>query len=691
MSTGENTQATPANLEADTQSAPGPAPARPARPATPVGTSGRPHRARPYVVSFTAYLAIAVAFWWGAWSTHPTTTATCGCGDASLFLWFLEWPAYALAHGHNLLYSTALFHPGGFNLLSNTGVLAIGVAVTPITWLFGSVASLNVVSTLIPVLSAMSMFWLLRRWVRWAPAAFIGGLLFGFSPLVLSGLSSGWLTMYIAVPPLIVACLDELFIRQRRRPVAAGVVLGGLVVVQFFISTEVLAITAVTVSIGVVVIAAYAALRSPQDLRRRARHAGPGAAMALLVAVPLLAYPVWFALAGPAHLSGRVWPGVPPGYFGTRFSSFLQLDSTAEATVQMQRFGAYQGTAFHQAEYVGLGLLAVVIIGTVIWHRDRRLWLFGSVGAISVTLCLTSLTQVNHFWVPWRVLGHVPVIQNILPIRFVAMTFLCAGVMVALIVDHVHGSVLQLGERASGRSSEPPATSRPRRWSRRKLLLARSGAAVAGLAVSLIALVPIASTYAGNLPLTMQPVVLPQWFASVAPHLAPGQVILTYPPVFGGIEAPMAWQAVDRLSFSLVGGGGPGSVPERAGAERPGFTVLAGATLGLDPTSSFSPSAITSVRNALIGWGTTLVVIPDQPSLPRYDQGNHTAYAVGLITLALGVGPQYRAQAWTWAVGRVVSPSVPIEPEAFRLCVGTGNYQPGPPQTVPDCVLGRHK
>jgi hypothetical protein len=151
----------------------------------------------------------------------------------------------------------------------------------------------------------------------------------------------------------------------------------------------------------------------------------------------------------------------------------------------------------------------------------------------------------------------------------------------------------------------------------------------------------------------------------------------------------MAWQAVDRLSFSLIGGGGPGSVPERAGAERPGFTVLADATLGLDPTSSFSPSAIASVRNALIGWGTTLVVIPDQPNLPRYDQGNHTAYAVGLITLALGVGPQYRAQARTWTVGPTISPSVQIDPTAFRLCVGTTNYRPGPPQTVPACVLGR--
>ena len=97
------------------------------------------------------------------WTTHPTATATCGCGDPALFMWFLEWPAYALAHGHNPFYSTAMFHPGGINLLSNTSVLAIGVPLAPVTWLFGPVATLNVAQTLAPVLSALSTFWLLRR------------------------------------------------------------------------------------------------------------------------------------------------------------------------------------------------------------------------------------------------------------------------------------------------------------------------------------------------------------------------------------------------------------------------------------------------------------------------------------------------------------------------------------------------
>ena len=77
---------------------------------------------RPAVLggAFAVYLVVSIVLWWHVWSSHPTTVTTCGCDDPSLFLWFLEWPAYALAHGHNPFYSTALFHPGGINLLSNT-------------------------------------------------------------------------------------------------------------------------------------------------------------------------------------------------------------------------------------------------------------------------------------------------------------------------------------------------------------------------------------------------------------------------------------------------------------------------------------------------------------------------------------------------------------------------------------------
>ena len=126
------------------------------------------------LVAAALYLVASIVVWWDVWSGHPTSSTGCGCGDSSLFTWFLAWPAYAITHGANPFFSTRLFHPEGVNLLANTSQLAIGVTLVPVTWIFGPIASLNVALTLSPALSALAMFVLLRRWVHWQPAAFVG-------------------------------------------------------------------------------------------------------------------------------------------------------------------------------------------------------------------------------------------------------------------------------------------------------------------------------------------------------------------------------------------------------------------------------------------------------------------------------------------------------------------------------------
>ena len=147
------------------------------------GSTAR-HGWRSLLIGTCGYLLLSFFIWSNVWR-HPTSTTTCGCGDSSLFTWFIEWPAYAISHGLDPFFSTAMHVPGGVNLLANTSVIGLGFVLAPVTWLFGPVASLNVALTLAPVLSALSMFILLRRWVSWTPAAFIGGLLYGFSPFIL--------------------------------------------------------------------------------------------------------------------------------------------------------------------------------------------------------------------------------------------------------------------------------------------------------------------------------------------------------------------------------------------------------------------------------------------------------------------------------------------------------------------------
>ena len=217
------------------------------------------------------------SLWWGIWSAHPTATTTCGCGDAARFLWFFEWPAFALAHGHSLVYSQWLFHPTGINLLNDTSVLALGLVLTPVTLAFGPVAAMNVALTLAPFLSALAMFALLRRWVQWVPAAFVGGLVFGFSPFLITELALNQLNIaFMAIPPLVVIALDELLIRQRRSPYRIGAGLAALLVVQFFLSTEVLVITVLFGVVAVLLIVGFVALRQPGEVgpRMNLRTAG---------------------------------------------------------------------------------------------------------------------------------------------------------------------------------------------------------------------------------------------------------------------------------------------------------------------------------------------------------------------------------------------------------------------------------
>ena len=628
-------------------------------------SSRRLHPLAGMALAFAGYLVLSVVLWWQVWSNHPTSTATCGCGDTSLFLWFLEWPAYAIAHGHNLFFSTALFHPGGIDLLSNTSVLAIGVPLAPITWLWGPVAALNLALTLTPAVSGLAMYWLLRRWVRWAPAAFIGGLVFGFSPFVITNLASAHLmTAALALLPLMVACLDELLVRQRHRPATVGLVLGLLLAVQFFVGTEVLAMVVVMGVVAVVLVGAYGAVGHRDELVARAPHAALGLGVTALVAALLLAYPLWVALAGPAHLSGLVWPTHPAWKGGIRLHAAWRVTYNNPAPVRW--LSGYQGPALPTGDYLGLGVLAVLVCGVVGFRRDRRLWSFGAVGLVAALLALGS----QSYWTPWRVIARVPVLQNVIPGRMMAVVTLCVAVMLGVIVDRTRSTVLSV-------SGGPDARETPSRRARHRAgaratgatngvgsLAARLAGAVVALGVAAVAVVPMASAVASNVPLTARPITTPPWFATAGATLPPNQVLLTFPlPAVGGDS--MAWQAMAGLPYAMATGSGPGSVIARAGPERAGEEVLLSGSPLLGSPPVLTRARVEAVRQALAGWGVTVVAVPEASYLVApYNQPPQIAWAVALFTEAVGRTPEYRGGTWIWR--HVTSPG------ALRSTHGTG-------------------
>jgi hypothetical protein len=568
-----------------------------------------------FAVVALLYLLAGFVLWVHAWTAGATTHTLCGCGDPALFLWFLQWPATALAHGHNPFFSTALFHPGGINLLAQTSVEAIGLPLAPVTWIWGPVATLNVASTLIPAITAFTAFVAVRRWAPWTPAAFVGGLLYGFSPFVLTSLEFAHLmTAALMLLPLILLVLDDILVRQRHSPIWTGVALGVLVFVQFFLSSELLAIAAITVVACLVVLVVAALVADRNELRRRAPHAATGLAVGLGVGAVLLAYPVWFALAGPAHLSGLVWPNV--GIIGGFVPSSFVSASFPNPGSAFLPLGGYEGAPLGSAAYLGWSLLAVLVAGTVAFRRDRRLWFFGFLLAFCA---VCSLGIRRGQWEPARLFDHVPVLENVIEQRFMAVGFLAAAVLLAVILDHVHR------------------------------LLPDWRGVLSALAVAAVALVPMSVTFGDRLPFAMRPVVLPRWYTSVAPHLPPGRVLLSYPAPFTGIQSAMAWQAVDAMHYSQAGGGGPQGVASRAGVAAPGFRVLTDLTFGIGvPTPSGTPAQYAAVRHALDVWQVDTVVVSTNTAAPTFQQGRDPVYAAAFMTGALGRLPRLQAGAWVW-------------------------------------------
>jgi hypothetical protein len=642
-----------------------------------VAAPRRPGGARAVVGALAAYLLLSAIVWSNVWTTSPSSVTTCGCGDTSLFIWFLEWPAYAISHGLNPLHASAAGYPSGVNLLSNTSELAFGVLLAPITWVFGPIATLNVALTLSPALSAWTMFILIRRWTpRWV-AAFAGGLLYGFSPFILSSLADAHLMLGMAaVPPLIVLCLHELLIRQKWNPLATGAALAVLVALQFFIGTEVLLMVALMTVVGVALTVIYVALRAPDALRRHARYAITGLVAGSIFTLILLAYPALYALDGPTHLSGSIWPGNPSIFMGPPLRDYvIPQPLTASFDGALGPLARVAST-----QYVGIGLVIVLLVGTFRFRRDRRLWLFGALSLVSIAFTLGATPHRLSLWSP---LGRLPLFENILPYRFALTTYLAFAVMLGLIIDHTIGTV----ERRSGPAR--PSPEGPGQESS----LPHWAPTASGVVVALVALLPLAAYLAPTVPVRTERVVLPSWFRQTAGHLHGHQVILVLPTSSTGIsDSAMTWQAVDGMAFSMIGVAGPTDSPNRIPPrDQLGMSTINAATIFTPPpTQLITARNIEATRSMMDHLGVTTVVIVAQQKLPPYDRVESVPIAVMLMTAVTGTVPRYVSGAWVWTgVDNAGSPSIPTVATVASCADRAVSADEATVGGAARCILGR--
>jgi hypothetical protein len=579
------------------------------------------HRAGVHLGVIAAFTLPAVVLWWNAWRMGAASTVRCACLDPGQQVWFVAWPAYAVAHGLSPFSSTWLWPPHGVNLLDNTSSPLVGVVLSPVTWLFGPFASTTVALTLAPGLSAWGCWVACRRFVTWAPAWWVGGYLFGYSPFVVESVAQGHLsTGLLVVPPLMLAVLHEMTVRQQRSAVWCGVALGLLVFAQLLISAELLTVMAVVVPIGLLAAAAMAPRRALSSLPFAVRSF----AVAAVVSLVLAAAPAWDTVAGPQHIRGSVWSSLHDFFTAAAWELW-----SAGPTRSLLFTGGRQGP---QLQFLGYGLLAVAGASVVIAWRRRVVWLMVIVAVVSTVLSwggilwLSADHPVFSRWLPWQWFTNLSVLDDINAVHFSFLADLAAAIVVAIGLDALHGDRL---------------------W--RRLPAAGRVVVLAGVAVLLV--VPVWGEYGA--PLSVQRVWVPQWYGTAGLQVPPGSVVTSYPfPSSAAVNSgPMVWQASDDMRFRLAGG--YVKVPGR-GRGTLGTGPVGSATWTLDNltlasagqlrTLPLSVAQLQNLRWALRGWGTSYIVVTDTAAA--------ATEAAAVFTAATGRIPQVTEGAWVWNLRR---------------------------------------
>ena len=521
-------------------------------------------RCGPALVSIGLYCAAATFMyrWTGAFST--TRLTGCACTDTVQEVWFLAWPAYAITHAHNIFFSNWIDYPFGVNLGVNTSFPLLGILATPLTLTLGPVFSYNFLLWLAFPASATSMMFVLRRFTSWWPAAFIGGLLYGFSAYMVG---QGWghlHLVFVPIPPLVLLTLHELFVRQRRSAPRTGLVLGVLCAAQYLISPEILATTVLISGIGAVVLIIVARRRA---VREHWRHAAIGLGYAVGLCGVVLAYPIWFTFAGAQHLVGAVHSPASLGRYSGDVAGFLLPTSDERfAPAQLVTAGSSltAGDVSENGLYLGLPLV-LVLVGFTAVLRKRGLVLFSAV-MILVAFVLSlgaRLTYGGHptgFPLPWSLALRIPILQEAITARFSLYMQLFAAIVLAVGLDSLRNrAVIVTVRRGSptrpGRKTIEIDPTSARAWSAGQRPW--SAAALAVGVVALVALVP--NSYSSG------SASVPRLFTTAAVRQIPeGASVLFYPyQDHPNVEGMLAQVDAD-MRFKIYGGfafiPGPGGI-----------------------------------------------------------------------------------------------------------------------------------
>jgi len=508
-----------------------------------------------YEFTFVAasYLIAAIVVTALLWKDPSSRIVAGNPGDPNQAAWWMRYTADAIAHWHlPALITSGMNAPTGVSAMWNPSLLAPGVALSPLTLMFGPQVSLNVLLTVGFAGSATSLYWVLRRWSVSVPAAVAGGLAYGFSPALTQSAIGHYDLQFAVFPPLIAYFAARLLTgrpggeRAGRDPAGslrAGACLGLTAALQLLTCEELLFNTVVAIAVGLVTVlvtkarAIRALIAGPPDpaTSEQVRRVTAGLLTAAGVFVILAGYPVWTQFAGPLtqHGSPYLIDYYKNDLYGFVQPSGLQLVHTAGSATFASQFGG------GLAEYLGyLGWPMVVVL---VWAAGS-LWRLLAARVLTVAFVVLEVFSLGgmllvdghvHGWLelPWYWLEGLPLASSAIVDRFSIIADGCAAALLALAADAAWRQVAMAGQASA-----------------RRRLLAR-------LAVGAAVCVAVVPMLPAPLPTSTVDGVPAGWAQVLTDLRVPaGGGVLTIPLASGSYPTPMRWQADTGLPTDMAAG-----------------------------------------------------------------------------------------------------------------------------------------
>jgi hypothetical protein len=560
--------------------------------ASPRATAARPSDRLALLLVLLAYVLVAFTIFASVW-TNPAYLSIGLSGDPQMFMWSLSWTSYALTHHLHPFFTDYLNYPDGANLLWSAIPTVPAVLLSPAMALWGPVVTYNLLMTLGLAASAWCAYIAFNSLIQDRLGAFLGGLLYGFSPYMLAH-SLGHPNFVVCFfPPLTLLLLVEIFVKQRRPTWQPGILLGVLGAAQLLTGNEVLFTSVLIAAAGL----AVAAVLRPAGLVKRLAKSVPGVLVAAAVGLVLSAYPLYFQFFGPQHVSG-----VPRGIetYVTDLQNFVTPTAIMLLAPQwaVQLASKWTGNIAEWNGYVGIPLLALLVFTAVRWRSALVVAWSGlmclGVAALSMGPHLHIGGQLLHVPLPARLLVGLPLFKQILPGRLMLFFFLPAGLLLAYFVQQV---------------KQPRTT-----WMR------PAGFIAAGLA--LIALLP-------EVPWPAAANNVPEFFTSAAVQRIPDGSVALVAPFAGAYSfntaagasttsSAMVWQSEAGMRFRMPEGyvevPGPGGA---ALGGRPPASALGDAMQLIQdgvPGPALTQGIRASMDADLTRWRVRTVVVGPMPS-----------------------------------------------------------------------------